>query len=84
MNSGRGSELIFLLNSDPLPEFIFFLRVLGLYAIVNNAGINKFGKFEWITIEDMQNVMDVNFWGMVRITKAMLPMLKTAKGRIVQ
>lgn len=55
----------------------------GLYAVVNNAGIGLFGLIEWNTMDQMQDVMNVNFLGMVRVTKAMLPMLKIGKGRII-
>ena len=59
------------------------LSFVGLYAIVNNAGIQKLGRISWQTMEDLQKVMDVNFWGTVRTTKAMLPLLAHGKGRII-
>ena len=56
---------------------------LGLYAVVNNAGISIWGMLSWQTMEELQKTMDVNFWGMVRTTKAMLPLLRKTKGRII-
>ena len=50
---------------------------------MNNAGILVHGPVEWNTVAEMQNVMDVNLWGTVRITKAMLSLVKKARGRIV-
>ncbi|XP_066936465.1 short-chain dehydrogenase/reductase family 9C member 7-like [Clytia hemisphaerica] len=55
----------------------------GLYAVVNNAGIQRLGRISWQSMEDLEKVMDVNFWGMARTTKAMLPLLTKTKGRIV-
>ena len=57
--------------------------LLGLWAIVNNAGIGPVGLIEWQTVEEMKHVLDVNLWGMVSVTKAFLPQLKKTKGRIV-
>ena len=55
----------------------------GLYAVINNAGILIPGPIEWQTLEDMEKVMNVNFWGAVRTTMIMLGLLKRAKGRII-
>jgi len=52
--------------------------------VVNNAGICYFSPIRFQTLEELQKVMDVNFWGMVRTNLAMLPFLKKTKaGRIV-
>ena len=59
------------------------MYIIGLTAVVNNAGIGRLGLIKWETVERMQNVMDVNFWGTIRVIKSMLPLLKKAKGRIV-
>ena len=50
---------------------------------MNNAGIGPVGLIEWQTVEEMKQVLDVNLWGMVSVTKAFLPQLKKTKGRIV-
>lgn len=52
-----------------------------LYAIVNNAGIADPGDFLFDpTLTTYKNVMDVNFFGMLRVTQALLPtMLRTSK-----
>ena len=57
--------------------------LLGLWAVVNNAGIIARGLIEWQTVEEMKHVLDVNLWGMVSVSKAFLPQLKKTKGRIV-
>ena len=55
----------------------------GLWGLINNAGIVEMGLIEWQSIDKMQHVMNVNVWGAVNVTKAMLPLVKQAKGRIV-
>lgn len=50
-----------------------------LWALVNNAGIALGGPLDWISMDVYQKVMDVNFFGHVRVTKAMLPLLKQKK-----
>ena len=50
---------------------------------MNNAGIVGAGLIEWQTVEEMKHVLDVNLWGMVSVTKALLPQLKKTKGCIV-
>lgn len=55
-----------------------------LHAIVNNAGIATVGMIEWSkSMKDLQTVMDVNLYGVIRMTKAFLPLLRRSKGRIV-
>ena len=56
----------------------------GLDGLVNNAGIAIAGLVDWIPIDDMKKVFEVNYWGAVRVTKALLPLLKKSRdGRIV-
>ncbi|XP_018121153.1 D-beta-hydroxybutyrate dehydrogenase, mitochondrial isoform X2 [Xenopus laevis] len=55
----------------------------GLWGVVNNAGISTFGDVEFTTLDKYKEVMDVNLWGTVRITKAFLPLIRRAKGRVV-
>lgn len=55
----------------------------GLHALVNNAGVGVGGPVEYVTEEDWRWVFDVNFFGVVALTKAAIPMLRTGHGRIV-
>jgi NAD(P)-dependent dehydrogenase (short-subunit alcohol dehydrogenase family) len=55
----------------------------GLDALVNNAGIGIGGPLELIEAEDLQRQFDVNVFGQIAVTKAMLPTLRSARGRIV-
>ncbi|XP_078256447.1 11-beta-hydroxysteroid dehydrogenase type 2-like [Rhinoraja longicauda] len=56
----------------------------GLYALVNNAGIIPcVGDIEIIPTDAFKRCMEVNFFGTVEVTKTFLPLIRRAKGRIV-
>lgn len=53
-------------------------------VLYNNAGFGIMGTNEETTMEDAQKVMDVNFYGYVRMIKAVLPKMRAQKsGRII-
>lgn len=54
-----------------------------LWAVVNNAGLNAGGEMAWTTLDIMKNIFDVNTFGVMRVTKAFIPLLCKDKGRIV-
>ena len=54
----------------------------GLWAVVNNAGVCIYGEFDWMTTEQALKQVDVNLLGTIRLTKAFLPLVKEAKGRL--
>nr|CAB3225332.1 D-beta-hydroxybutyrate dehydrogenase, mitochondrial-like [Phallusia mammillata] len=56
---------------------------IGLWGIINNAGISAFGEVEWSSIDLYKHVAEVNLWGAIRCTKAFLPLLRRSKGRVV-
>jgi NAD(P)-dependent dehydrogenase (short-subunit alcohol dehydrogenase family) len=55
----------------------------GLAGLVNNAGIAVAGPLEFVDIAEFQKQLDVNVTGVLRATQAMLPMIRLARGRIV-
>ncbi|EDO41770.1 predicted protein [Nematostella vectensis] len=55
----------------------------GLWGVVNNAGIAGVGPVDWIPVERFKHVADINLWGLVDVTKTFLPLVKRARGRIV-
>jgi NAD(P)-dependent dehydrogenase (short-subunit alcohol dehydrogenase family) len=55
----------------------------GLDALVNNAGIGIGGPLELLPLEDLRRQFEVNVFGQVAVTKAMLPALRRARGRIL-
>lgn len=51
---------------------------------INNAGIANYCFFYQDSLEDMRRVMEVNYWGVVHCTQAVLPhMMERRRGRIV-
>lgn len=54
-----------------------------LRGVVNNAGIGCYGICEGLDIEVYKRIMEVNFIGAVRVTKASLPLLRASKGRLI-
>ncbi|KAK7881807.1 hypothetical protein WMY93_030216 [Mugilogobius chulae] len=55
----------------------------GLWAVVNNAGLSTFGEVEFTSIDTYRQLYEVNLIGTIRITKAVLPLIRRAKGRVV-
>jgi NAD(P)-dependent dehydrogenase (short-subunit alcohol dehydrogenase family) len=55
----------------------------GLDALVNVAGIGQSAPMEYISAEKMQEIFNVNVFGLVFTTQAFLPLLRMVKGRIV-
>ena len=63
-------------------------RVAGAHKrvdlLVNNAGVALGGTFEQVSAEDFEWLMDINFNGVVRMTRAFLPLLRQSdEARIV-
>lgn len=56
----------------------------GLDLLVNNAGVALGGTFEEVSEADFDWLMSINFFGVVRMTRAFLPMLRrSADARVV-
>jgi NAD(P)-dependent dehydrogenase (short-subunit alcohol dehydrogenase family) len=55
----------------------------GIYGLVNNAGIAVGAPLEYIPLDALHRQFDVNVFGVVAVTQAMLPMLRRSLGRIV-
>ncbi|HPO17297.1 MAG TPA: SDR family oxidoreductase [Candidatus Hydrogenedentes bacterium] len=55
----------------------------GLQGLVNNAGIVVAGPLEFIPISEVEWQLQVNVVGVVAVTQAFLPMIRTSHGRIV-
>ncbi len=47
-----------------------------VHLLVNNAGVSLAGRFEEVSLEDMDWIFDVNFWVVVHGCKAFLPYLR--------
>uniref|UniRef100_A0A8C3XJA1 Retinol dehydrogenase 1 n=1 Tax=Chelydra serpentina TaxID=8475 RepID=A0A8C3XJA1_CHESE len=56
----------------------------GLFGLVNNAGrATPMAPTDWMQIDDFHTILDVNLMGLIEITLKLLPLLKKAKGRVV-
>jgi NAD(P)-dependent dehydrogenase (short-subunit alcohol dehydrogenase family) len=55
----------------------------GLDALVNNAGTAVGGPLEMLALEDVRAQFEVNFFGHVAMTQALIPALRRAGGRLI-
>jgi len=55
----------------------------GIIGLVNNAGVATGGPMEFVPLDEMRWVFEVNLFGVVAVTQAFMPLLRKAKGRIV-
>ncbi|XP_050781622.1 17-beta-hydroxysteroid dehydrogenase type 6-like isoform X2 [Gopherus flavomarginatus] len=56
----------------------------GLWGLVNNAGVAlPLVPNEWLTKDDFIRVLDVNLIGLIEVTLSFLPLVKRARGRVV-
>ncbi|MGC4758167.1 SDR family NAD(P)-dependent oxidoreductase [Micromonospora trifolii] len=62
-------------------------EVAGTYgrldAVVNNAGAGHVGTLEQDSVDDIRAVMEVNFFGVLHVSRAALPHLRASRGRLV-
>lgn len=54
-----------------------------LDAVVNNAGAGHVGTLELESVADVREVMEVNFFGVLNVSKAALPHLRATGGRLI-
>jgi len=55
----------------------------GLWGLVNNAGIVVPTPLEFIPLDEFRRQLEVNVTGQIAVTQALLPLLRKARGRIV-
>ncbi|HEX6938496.1 MAG TPA: SDR family oxidoreductase [Longimicrobiales bacterium] len=55
----------------------------GLAGLVNNAGIAVGGPLEFLPTAEIRRQLDVNVVGQLAVTRAFLPLLRRARGRVV-
>jgi NAD(P)-dependent dehydrogenase (short-subunit alcohol dehydrogenase family) len=55
----------------------------GLDGLVNNAGIATMAPVEYISAEQLRRDFEVNVFGQIAVTQAFLPLIRRARGRIV-
>jgi NAD(P)-dependent dehydrogenase (short-subunit alcohol dehydrogenase family) len=72
--------------ADPACEASSRDRVAALPrldVLVNGAGVTALGSFEATDDEAFRRVMDVNYHGALRVTRAALPALRAGRGHVV-
>ena len=52
---------------------------LRMWALINNAGIAPCGFVDWLSMRSVRATMEVNYFAVVSVTKAFLPLLKTTR-----
>jgi NAD(P)-dependent dehydrogenase (short-subunit alcohol dehydrogenase family) len=78
--------LIDITEADSIAEAarqVESLAPTGLDALVNNAGIALTGPLEFIDVDRVRRQFEVNFFGHLAVTQALLPALRKRTGRIV-
>ncbi|NWF69922.1 MAG: SDR family oxidoreductase [Chloroflexi bacterium] len=55
----------------------------GLNGLINNAGMAVTGPMEFLPLDALRLQFEVNMFGHVAVTQAVLPLLRKARGRIV-
>ncbi|XP_038607687.1 dehydrogenase/reductase SDR family member 9 [Tachyglossus aculeatus] len=56
----------------------------GLWGLINNAGIlGVLAPTDWLTLEHFREPVEVNLFGLIDVTLNMLPLVKKARGRVV-
>ncbi len=55
----------------------------GLFGLINNAGIAVVGPLEAVPIPDLRRQLEINLIGQVAVTQVFLPLIRKARGRIV-
>lgn len=55
---------------------------IPLIGVVNNAGIAVAGPLEYVSLDDFRQQFEVNLFGALAVTQAVLPLLRKSGGRI--
>lgn len=55
----------------------------GLEGLVNVAGVGKVCPVEYMSHDGLLDIFEINVFGQIAVTQAFLPLLRTARGRIV-
>ena len=74
-------------NADHLARVVDELTTMvgdaGLQGLVNNAGVGVGGPTEYLEVDAWRTVFEANFFGVVALTRAAMPLLKCGRGRVV-
>ena len=72
------THVVNVADLDRMQEFVAAVvaRHGRVTHLINNAGVSLFGTVEEVSIEDLQWLMNINFWGTVYGVKLFLPILR--------
>lgn len=59
------------------------VRKEGLVALVNNAGTVISGPLEFLMVEDLRRQFEINLFGHLAVIQKFLPLVRQARGRII-
>lgn len=79
------TDVLNVANADAVAKYAGHVQTaLGdANYVFNVAGLTRVGNFDEIPLSSFEKIMDVNFWGVVRMSKAFLPQLKKTKGGLI-
>src|SRR5215471_7353856 len=58
-------------------------QVDALDGLVNNAGVGLSAPLEFVPVDRLRQHFEVNVFGQIAVTQALLPLIRRARGRIV-
>ncbi|XP_048780784.1 17-beta-hydroxysteroid dehydrogenase type 6-like [Ostrea edulis] len=74
-------------NKKDIENIVSFIKDTvgseGLWGLVNNAGVWYFSEIEMTSDTLLRKVLETNVLGAITLTRALLPQIRQAKGRIV-
>lgn len=72
-------------NADSVKQAVaeVIARAGKIDVLINNAGMGISGAVEFTSVDESNNIIDVNIKGMVNMTRECLPYLRDTKGRII-
>ncbi len=74
------SHLLDVSNREQVAAFpaLVLAEHPGVDVLVNNAGVALGGYFDEVSDEDFEWLFSINFWGVLRMTRAFMPLLKAS------
>jgi len=68
-------------NSDKIKESLSNIKKIDI--LINNAGYGLVSTLEDVTEEEMYNQFNINLFGLIRVTKAILPIMREQRSGII-
>lgn len=95
-NPAKGADLVKAAEKEKLPLRVenldvtdadsikeFFAKTDRIDVLVNNAGYVAFGPLEDLSIKEIQDQLDTNLLGAIRVTQQVLPLMRAQKSGII-